>query len=130
MTSIKTFIYGAMMAGIMTAPLAALAQDAAAIAPAPEKKAEKPYMKHDGTKAFETFDANKDGAIDLDEFLARHKEKFSKIDANGDNKISSEEFNAHGDKMREKMKEFRQKRAADKEDQKTTPAETENDTAE
>lgn len=117
MIALKTFLLGAMMTGALTAPVAVMAQTATDAAPAPavEKPADKPHFKRDGSKAFEESDTNKDGAIDQEEFLARHKEKFKEIDADGDGKLSADEFKAHGDKMRGKMKEHREKRAADKE---------------
>ena len=116
MTAIKTFLLGAMMTGALAAPVAVMAQTATDAAPAPavEKPADKSHFKRNGAKMFEESDTNKDGGIDQDEFLARHKEKFKEIDADGNGKISADEFKAHGDKMRDKMKEHREKRAADK----------------
>ncbi len=132
MTALKTFLLGAMMTGAMAAPVAVMAQAAndAAPAPAVEKSADKPHFKRDGAKAFEESDTNKDGSLDLEEFLARHEEKFKEIDSNNDGKISAEEFKAHGDKMRDKMKEHREKRVEGKKPATETPADTGNKTAE
>lgn len=134
MISIKTLMLGAAMTGMMAAALAvpsAIAQNAATTAAA--TTADKPAFKRDGgAKMFESFDTNKDGGIDLDEFLARHKGKFKEIDTNNDEKISAEELAAHGDKKRAKMKEFHEKRSGksglNKDQAAETPAVTETET--
>lgn len=65
--------------------------------------AEETKPKMDPEKVFKRRDANGDGSISEDEFLAAAKEdkqketmkkRFSKIDSNGDGKLSLEEFTA------------------------------------
>jgi hypothetical protein len=61
------------------------------------KKTGKPAMVQKCEKNFEVMDANKDGSISKEEFMAKHKganaEKlFEAKDANGDGSISKEEF--------------------------------------
>jgi Ca2+-binding EF-hand superfamily protein len=79
----------AAVACLMIVPAAVIAEDA------------KPKM--DPAKLFKKRDANGDGALSEDEFLAAAKEdkqketmkkRFSKIDSNGDGKLSLEEFTA------------------------------------
>lgn len=41
---------------------------------------------------FAKYDANGDGAVSRDEFLAKAAERFSKMDANGDGKLSEDEM--------------------------------------
>lgn len=100
MNSIKTMLLGAFLTGALIAP--ALAQEPEA-APADGKG---PHMM---SKAFDEADTNKDGALDVEEFLIRHREKFKEIDADSDGKISAEEFKNHAGAMREKYKERREK---------------------
>ena len=100
MNSIKTMLLGAFLTGALIAP--AMAQEPEA-APADGKG--QPMM----SKAFDEADANKDGALDVEEFLIRHREKFKEIDADGNGKLSAEEFKSHAEVMREKYKERREK---------------------
>jgi Ca2+-binding EF-hand superfamily protein len=71
--------------------------------------AEGPHDKENrGAKMFEKQDANGDGVISEDEFLARAREHFATMDANKDGKVTKEESEAAFAKMREKMKEHRE----------------------
>jgi hypothetical protein len=46
-------------------------------------------------KAFwKNADANKDGVVDLKEYLAFHKKEFARLDTNGDGKLTPKEFAA------------------------------------
>lgn len=106
MISMKTMMLGAFLAGALIVPGLAQAEGAA------PGGHESMKMKHDMKvpgKAFEEADTNKDGALDLEEFLARHREKFKEIDTNADGKLSSDEFKAHGEAMREKYKARKEK---------------------
>ena len=49
----------------------------------------------------ERMDANKDGKIDREDFVARHKEMFARMDQNGDGTVTPEEMRAAHEKMRE-----------------------------
>lgn len=77
------------------------------------------YAEHEeghkdrGVKMFEEADANKDGVLSKEEFLARHEKKFAEIDANGDGSISKDEMEARHAEWREKMKEHRAKKKGD-----------------
>lgn len=64
----------------------------------------KGMMHKKGEAAFEEADANKDGALSLEEFLNRHKIKFTEIDADKNGSLSREEMKAYGETWREKMK--------------------------
>ena len=75
MLPIRTMLLGAFLTGALIAP--ALAQETDA-APATDGKLHQHEMKMPG-KAFEESDTNKDGALDVEEFLARHREKFKEI---------------------------------------------------
>ena len=67
---------------------------------------------------FAKTDANSDGALSKDEFVASHVERagkmFDRIDANKDGKVTQDEMKAGHEKMREKMKERWEKRKGDK----------------
>ena len=108
----KTILMAAVLSGAMFAPVAVRAEGAAA--PATEKATERPgkFAEH-GAKMFDETDSNKDGAVNLEEFLARPTEKFTErfkeIDKDGNGSLSKEEFAAHGEGMREKMKGHREK---------------------
>lgn len=43
-------------------------------------------------KILECLDTNEDGAISLEEYLAKHEERFSDIDEDGDQSLSAEEL--------------------------------------
>jgi Ca2+-binding EF-hand superfamily protein len=138
MTSIKTFLLGAVMTGALFAPAIAHAENAAATATIQATdavkaettiKAETPKVERKfsdrGEKAFEESDKDKNGTISEEEFLARHKEKFKQIDTNSDGSLSKEEFAAHGEAMKVKFKE-RREQGPDKSQAKPAekPAET------
>ena len=59
--------------------------------------------KHGGGMMMGMADANKDGAVSRDEFLAGHAKHFDMADANKDGKLSPEERKAAHEKMREHM---------------------------
>lgn len=54
-------------------------------------------------------DANKDGQIDLDEYLAHAQERFNKLDADSNGYVSKEEAKASMEKMRKEHRERRKK---------------------
>ena len=56
---------------------------------------------------FERKDANGDGTISKEEWIAASEARFSKVDANGDGTVSREEMSEAHQRMREKMKEHR-----------------------
>jgi hypothetical protein len=63
---------------------------------------------------FAKIDANADGFVSkaeyIDEATARAQERFTKIDTNNDGQLTREEMKAGTAKMRERLKEARQKR--------------------
>jgi hypothetical protein len=96
----KTLTLGAALAGLMSIP-AAMAEDTPG----------KPPLgmgKDRDNKMFEMLDANKDGGVSLDEFLAPHQKRFVEIDADKNGAISAEEMKSHHEAMREKMKQYRE----------------------
>lgn len=64
--------------------------------------------KHRGMKMFEEQDANKDGAITEDEFVAFMKKKFTESDGNKDGKVTKEEAKAHYEAKRAEWKAKRE----------------------
>ena len=64
-------------------------------------------------KMFEKHDTNGDGVISKDEFLDHATSRFSEMDANDDGEVSKEEAKAAHDRMREKMKKWKEKKAAE-----------------
>ncbi len=105
MTSTKTLVLGAIMAAALIVPAAARAEDTAA-----PQSMTKPTMKM--RPAFEEADANKDGSISLEEFLARHQAKFKEIDANNDGKLTQEEFQTYSENMKKMIDDHREKMRA------------------
>ena len=91
----------AAVAAVMMAATPALAEEDGNMA------AEK---KNRGAVMFERMDADSDGKVSLEEFLAAHKERFKKIDADGDGYLTPDEMKAARDEMREGMKEKRKER--------------------
>ncbi len=57
-------------------------------------------------------DANKDGTVTKDEFVAAQTRRFDMVDTNKDGTISAEERQAARSSMRERMREMRAKRGA------------------
>lgn len=122
MTSMKTFLLGAVMTGALFAPAMVRAEDA--VKTTTEKATEQVVKTEDtvkkevkkfegkfkerGEKMFGEFDKDQNDAISEEEFLNRHKEKFNEIDTNKDGSISREEFTAHGESMKGKFKERRE----------------------
>ncbi len=102
MTSTKTLALTAIMAASLLIPAAARAEDKMG-----HDMGEKPMMKMGET--FQEADTNKDGSLDLKEFMTRHEAKFKEIDANSDGKLTQEEFQAHRETMKKKMGEYRAK---------------------
>ncbi len=63
-----------------------------------------------GAKMFEKHDLNGDGVISKDEALKSAEERFTKMDTDGNGEVTQEEAKASHEAMREKMKNFREKR--------------------
>lgn len=63
-------------------------------------------------RMFEKHDTNADGVITEEEFLVKAKERFAMMDADSDGKITMEEGKAAHEKMRAKMKEWKDKNGA------------------
>jgi len=67
------------------------------------------YGHKKGGKMFEQHDANGDGVITKEEFLAVAEERFEKMDENGDGEVSKEEAGEVRESFKDKMKEKREK---------------------
>lgn len=74
-------------------------------------------------KMFEKHDTNGDGVISKDEFLKGAEERFSKMDTDGNGEVTKEEAKAAHEKMREKIKEYREKNAEQAKEGEAAPAE-------
>lgn len=61
-------------------------------------------------KMFERADANGDGVITKDEFMATAEERFSKMDLDGNGEITKDEAREAREKMKAKWKEHKQKK--------------------
>ncbi|RMD89249.1 MAG: EF-hand domain-containing protein [Alphaproteobacteria bacterium] len=61
--------------------------------------------KHPG---MERMDANKDGKIDRGDFIARHKEMFSRLDLDGNGTVTPKEMHAAHEKMRAEREKRRE----------------------
>lgn len=59
---------------------------------------------------FQKMDANNDGSVTRDEFMALHMEKFDAMDADDDGTISGEEMRTAQQKRREAMRTFQEQR--------------------
>lgn len=75
--------------------------------------------KHHKSDMLKEIDADGDGAVSKNEFLAFHEKRFGEMDANNDGKISKEEHEAMRAEWKAKMKERREQRM-----KKDAPAET------
>lgn len=115
MTRFKTFVFSAAMAGALFTPVLASAEDAA-----PAGEGVPPmHEKFDPKKAFEEADTDKNGSLNLDEFLSRHKEKFVEIDADKSGSLTPEELKTYGEKkhaIRKERREERRERMQEKSD--------------
>lgn len=98
--TMKSATLAAVLAGALMVPAFAFAQDAEK-APIDGKR---PPMHH---KAFEGADTNKDGALSLDEFLERHKQKFAEIDTDKNGSLSPEELKAHGETRKDRWEKHK-----------------------
>ena len=72
----------------------------------------KHYGEHKG-KMFEKHDTNDDGVISKEEFMSEAEARFAQMDSDGDGNFSKEEAEAFHEKMREKMKEYKDKNKAE-----------------
>lgn len=74
-----------------------------------DREACKAQMKEKAEKRFQEQDANKDGQLSFDEFIANHqkrmKEHFERIDENKDGQLTKEELQAGRKDMFKRMKE-------------------------
>lgn len=105
MISLKTLILGTAIAGSLLTPALARAEDAPAMDQGPGH-----HERFDPKKAFEDSDTDKNGALSMEEFLARHKEKFAEIDADKSGSLTPEELKAYGEKMHGMRQERREER--------------------
>jgi len=62
-----------------------------------------------GNMMYDHHDADGDGVITKEEFMAGAEERFAKMDANGDGEITKDEAAEIREEMKEKMKEKREK---------------------
>jgi len=106
MISLKTLILGTAMTGVLFAPAMARAEDPAST----DHGGPGHHEKFDPRKAFDEADADKNGSLNMDEFLSRHKAKFTEIDADKSGSLTPEEMKAYGDKMHAMRKERREER--------------------
>lgn len=67
-------------------------------------------------KMFEAMDANADGMVSKDEFMAEHMKRFEKMDANADGNVSKDEIEAY--RAAKKAGHDAKKAAGDHEDHK------------
>jgi Ca2+-binding EF-hand superfamily protein len=61
-----------------------------------------------GQMFLQQFDTNKDGSVDLEEFLAPQKAQFKHIDKDGDGKITEAEADAFVKEMQAHLQKMRQ----------------------
>lgn len=97
--------------------------------------AETPDAPADGAKPhketmFEKQDANKDGKVSQEEFIAHATAKFNEIDANKDGSISAEESQAYRAKKKEKWAEKREDMKEKREEMKEKAKEKMKDSSE
>ena len=101
----NTIALGSALLALLVLPALAIAET--------QKNPEANAPQHPG---FAAADTNHDGSLSLDEFLARHKEKFSEMDTNKDGSLSPDELKARGAAIRERRedrKEMRMERRGD-----------------
>jgi hypothetical protein len=107
---------------LMLAALALVALPAVSHA---EDTAAPPAGEHGGPgKMFKDTDANGDGMMSKEEFMAFHEKRFTEMDTNGDGQISADEAKAKAKEWREKMNERRkelQEKKADAPKAETAP---------
>ena len=65
--------------------------------------------KHGG-KMFEKADANGDGVVSKEEFMAAQEKMFAKLDSDGDGSLTKEEMKEHRKSMKEKWKAMKEKK--------------------
>ena len=73
------------------------------------KEMRKMRHEHHTERMLARVDANKDGQVDLNEYLAHAEERFNKLDADGDGFVTQDEAKESMRKMREEHKERRKK---------------------
>lgn len=104
--TLRSKTLAAALAGALLIPAFAFAEDTAAPAADAAKADDKHPPMH---KHFEEADADKNGTLSLDEFLARHKKKFDEIDTDKSGGLSPDEMKTYGESRREEWKEHREK---------------------
>lgn len=74
--------------------------------------------KHHKSRMMDKMDANSDGAISKDEFMAAHEEKFNSMDADGDGAVTEDEMKAAWKDKKEKWKDGKDEKHDDMDDMK------------
>lgn len=106
----RTMILSMAAAAIMASP-AAFADHHKERGDMEGKKSHKAYM-------LKKMDADGDGMISKDEFMAAHEEKFNKMDADGDGFLTEDEMKASWKDKKEKWKDGKRKKQDDMHDMK------------
>jgi len=65
------------------------------------------HHKKMGKELLEKIDANEDGKVDLDEYLAHSNERFTRMDIDGDGYVVAEEMREAHKQMRKEQREAR-----------------------
>ncbi len=76
------------------------------------EKGEGHHHKKHGKHMFEKRDANGDGNVSKEEWMAASEERFAGIDSDGSGAISQEEWTAAHERMRERWKQKREKQGS------------------